>query len=386
MNAATNGRIQVSRLSTLPEIDALEQDWHDLEQRCRGITPFATWEWCGAVARHYAGSRPLWVMTLRDGDELIGIAPFAETHLAVLRVLRVLSSALGAYSMADYQDLLLAEDRKDEAVDALCDDLAQRRGWDVLHIQELPAESRTAKELMEAAASRGWSVALQSGSDVHLLPVNGSWDEFRMTLSRSTRNDGGRLTRKLIAEHTASFASVDGDPEDVRRAMDDLFDLHTRRWQSVGKPGIFHGQRQRDFHREVASRFAARRMLAVSLLRAGDETIAVKYGFQTNGTRYYYSAGFSPDPQWDHFRLGLVLDLSLLKDAFDQGVSCVDFMRGDGHYKDHYRMDTHLNQDLLIFRSRRSQVQYRLAHLAKGARARLQRKLAERREDRSKAA
>ena len=199
-----------------------------------------------------------------------------------------------------------------------------------------------------------------------------------MTLSRSTRNDSGRLTRKLIAERAASCVDVDRDPEDVRRAMDDLFDLHTRRWQAAGKPGLFLDERRRDFHREVARRFAERGMLAIPLLRAGDETIAIKYGFQTNGTRYYYSAGFSPDPEWRGFRLGLVADLALLKDAFEQGVRCVDFMRGDGHYKDHFRMETHLNQDLVLFRNQRVRLQYRLAHIARGGLARARRKLAER--------
>jgi len=386
MTTTTRKQIQVSRLSTLREVDALQQEWRELEGRCREITPFSTWEWCQAVAGYYGGGRPLWVMTLRDGGDLIGIAPFAEKRFGGLRVLRVLSSALGTYSMADYQDLLLAEGREGEAVDALCDDLAGRPQWDVLHLQELPAASRTGRRMKEFAASRGWPATLRPGSDVHRLPISGSWEEYRMTLSRSTRKDGGRLMRKLVAERAGSCAEVDGDAENVRRAMNDLFDLHTQRWRSIGKPGIFHDERRRNFHREVARRFAERRMLAMSLLRAGAETIAVKYGFQANGTRYYYSAGFSPDQRWDHFRLGLVLDLVVLKDAFEQGVRCVDFMRGDGHYKDHYRMDMHLNHDLLIFRSRRSQVQYRLAHLAKGARARLQRELAERRADHSRAA
>jgi hypothetical protein len=61
-------------------------------------------------------------------------------------------------------------------------------------------------------------------------------------------------------------------------------------------------------------------------------------------------------------------------------------MRGDGHYKDHYRMETHLNQDLMIFRGKRAELQYRLAHATRGAMARLQRKLEERQAKHSEAA
>jgi CelD/BcsL family acetyltransferase involved in cellulose biosynthesis len=367
-------QIEVSRLETLYDIDDLQPEWQALEERSSGVTPFMTWEWCSAVARIRLDGQGLLIMAVRKDGELIGVAPFAEMTMGGLRVLRLLSSGLGEYSLADYQDLLLAEGHEEEGIDALCLDFAKRR-WDLLHLQELPAASSNTKRLMEAAARRGWIPQLQSASDVHLLPVAGAWDEYRATLSRSTRNDGGRLTRKLMAEHDASFLNVDGDEEQIARTMETLFDLHTQRWRAVGKPGIFHTEQQKDLHREVARRFAARGMLALSCLRAGDETIAVKYGFQKNGVRYYYSSGFSADPRWEHFRLGLVLDLGLLKDAFDQGIRCVDFMRGDSHYKNHYRMDTHLNQELTLFRNRRVRLQYQIARFAERAVRGMRRKL-----------
>ncbi len=371
-------RIHVSLLTTLPEIDALQDEWRQLEKRCPDVTPFSTWEWCGAVAQYFGGGRPLRVFTFRDDGELLGIAPFAETPVSGLRFLRLLGSGFGHYSIADYQDLLLAEGREDEVIGTLCDVLAQHPTWDALHLQELPASSRVSPRLVSAAASRGWRPVLRRDSDVHLLPIDGSWDSYKATLSRSTRNDGGRQTRKLIAEYDASFASVGDDEEAVCKAMEELFDLHTRRWQAAGKPGIFRDQRRRDFHRQVARRFARRRMLALYLLRSGDETIAIHYGFQSDGTTYVYALGSNPDRHWQRLRVGLVLDLHLIKDAFEQGACCVDFMRGDGHYKSHFRTGTDFNQDLLVFRNRRVQLQYRLTRAARGAIGRLRRKLADR--------
>ena len=121
-----SANLKVSRLTRLSEIDALADEWHQLEGRARDATPFSTWEWCGAVAKFHVAGRPLWVFTLRDGGELVGIAPFAETRFGGLRLLRMLGSALLPYSMADYQEFLLAEDREDDAIAALCDDLSRR--------------------------------------------------------------------------------------------------------------------------------------------------------------------------------------------------------------------------------------------------------------------
>lgn len=376
MNAQQSTRLNISHLTSLPELRALRDDWQRLEESCPDITPFSTWEWCDAAARYRANGHSLRIYTFREGEDLRGVAPFLEAFAGGLRILRLLGAGGGRYSIADYQDLPFADGCQDKVVAAFCDALAQHGSWDMLHLQELPADSRAVSLLTTAAAARGWQTSLRSGSDVHVLPVSGSWEDYKATLSRSTRNDGGRQARKLVAEHSASFATVNGDDEEVaKKAMEDLFDLHTQRWQSVGLPGIFRDERRRDFHRAVSRRFARRGMLALHVIRSEEGTIAAKYGFQKDGIRYYYTNGFDPHERWRRFRLGLVLDLELIREAFEQGARCVDFMRGESHYKDHYRMDTRLNKELFIFRDRRAQLQYRLVEGARSALGRLRRKL-----------
>lgn len=375
MSTTTDRRVQASRLTTLPEIDALRDEWWQLEERCPGLTPFSTWEWCDTVAKHYGGGRPFWVFTLRDGGDLVGVAPFAGTRLGGVRLLRFIGSALGRYSIADYLDLLAAEGREDEVVAAFCDELARHPGWDVLHLQEVPFSSHTVGRLVAGAASRGWLTLLQPGSDVHLLPINGTWDTYKMTLSQATRNGTGRRTRKLVAERGGEFCTIGDDESATYTAMEELFDLHTRRWRSVGMPGIFRDHRRR-FHHEVASRFAQRGMLRISLLRCAGETVVINYGFQRDGVLYHYAGGFNPDSNWAHFGLGMVLHLQIIKDAFEQGARCIDFMRGEGDYKARYRMEKHFNQDLLVFRNRRARLHYRVARVARAGYERLRRKLA----------
>jgi CelD/BcsL family acetyltransferase involved in cellulose biosynthesis len=372
MSTTLDGRAQASRLTTLPEIEALRDEWRQLEERCPDLTPFSTWEWCYTVAKYYGGDRPFWLFTLRDGGDLVGIVPFAEARFGGLRLLRFIGSALGRDSIADYQDLLAAEGREDEIVAVFCDELARQPAWDVLHLQELPSSSRTVGRLVAGAQSRGWLTQLKPGSDIHLIPINGTWDSYKATLSRKTR--------KLIAEPAAAFITVSDDEGAVHAAMEKLFDLHTRRWRSLGMPGIFGTEQRRCFYHEVAARFAQQGMLRISALRCEDQTVAINYGFLRGGVQYHYSAGFNPDPEWAHFHLGMALNLQIIKDAFERGVRCVDWMRGYGHYKRHFRTEEHFNQDLLVFRNRRARLQYRFAYhfarVARGGYERLRRKLA----------
>ena len=127
-------------------------------------------------------------------------------------------------------------------------------------------------------------------------------------------------------------------------------------------------------------------MLVLSVLQSNDDAIAIKYGFHSDGTVYYYTTGFSPDDEWKRFRLGMILDFQVIEDGFRDGVRRLDFMRGESHYKDHYKMDTLLNQDLLVFRNKRAQLQYQLALSARRRGGELRRKLVETRAKLRKAA
>src|SRR4030042_5200922 len=118
-------------------------------------------------------------------------------------------------------------------------------------------------------------------------------------------------------------------------------------------------------------------MLKVALLRSGDRTIAIDYGFQRDGVQYHYATGFDPDPELKHCGLGMLLGFQMIEDAFKQGARCVDFMRGEGHYKNHYRMETRFNQDLLVFRNRRARLHYRFASVARATVDRLRSRLAD---------
>lgn len=354
--------LEVTRYKTLEDIHTLKREWHSLEDCCPGLTVFSTWEWCATVAEFYGSKRPLWLFAFRDGGRLVGLAPLAEVSFFGLRLLRHIGTGLGRYSMADYEDLLIAGGYEDAVTGALCDEFARMPPtWDILHLQELPQGSRTIGPLVSSARDRGWTAQVRPDSDVYPLPLDGDWDSYKARLSRTTRNDTGRQTRKLMREKGGSFVTADGDQTDIEGAMEALFDLHSGRWASMERPGIFRDPHKRGFHRELARRFSRRGTLMLSLLNAGERTIAAKYGFEHGGTQYHYAGGFDTGPEWSHYRLGMILDLHIIQQAFERDLSCVDFMRGEGRYKRHYRTQCGVNQQIFVFRNLRARLHYQAA-------------------------
>ena len=312
MTATLDSRIEVSRLTTLPEIDALQEEWRQLEERCPETTPFSTWEWCGAVARHYGGGRPSVDVhdsrrrrphrhrSLRRERDSAGCAccgssarPSAPTRWPTTRT---------SCSPKAAKTRRLPPSAKTSAGGAA--------GTSSISRSFLPRSSATRK-LMEAAASRGWPVVLRLRQrrppprhQRQLGRLQGdalAFDPQRRRPADAQAHGGARGVLHQRRRRPRCRAQGDGRPLRSSHATLAL-DRQARHLPRSASKGLPPGGR---------APVCRRQMLTLQVLRSGDETIAVKYGFQSDGTRYYYSGGFSPDPQWDHFRLGLVLDLAL---------------------------------------------------------------------------
>jgi CelD/BcsL family acetyltransferase involved in cellulose biosynthesis len=368
---ASGTTIRVSRIERLSDLESLGDEWRQLESLCPDLRVFSTWEWCGAVVHHFPNQEPLWVFAARDGGDLVGLAPFGRRLEDGLRILRLIGTGLGPYSVADYQDLLLSDGFEKPTIDSFCAALQELSdGWDVLHLQEVPDSSRTLAPLVESARARGWRCVQRPGSDVHPLTLSESWEAYCTRLSLKTRRQVERRLRKLVRERGGEFVYVQ-DERALEGAMNTLYALHTRRWSAIGKPGIFRTEQRRRFHQEVARRFHQRGILNLSLLKADSQVVGASYAFVWNGTDYLYTSGFCPEPEWSPYGLGTTMDVHEIRTSMARGLRCVDFLRGDPHYKEHYRAESRYNRELLVFRDALTQIRYQTARFARRTAGRL---------------
>ncbi len=340
---------KVSVTTSLDDLRAVETAWRDLQDASpAGV--FASWPWASTVARHYATSRRLHVALATQDGAPIGLAPLAYRRFLGIRTLMLLNGGLAEYPMADYQDVLLQPGREQEALDALTGELATAP-WDLLWLQELPAESPTARLLPEIARDRGWHVVTGTASDVHRVDLPATWEDYVGGLSSSWRKEIRSKLRRLESEHGATFTLVER-AEDIDAAMESLFDLHTQRWEAVGQPGIFASAQSRAFYKDLAHTMHEAGKLYLGTLRtAGGEAIGAGFGFDHGGTRYAYTYGYKPGPEWEKASLGLMLDSFCIRSAIETGLQRVDLMRSEGEYKKRYGAVSADNVEVMVFRS-----------------------------------
>jgi CelD/BcsL family acetyltransferase involved in cellulose biosynthesis len=341
-------------------LEGLRTEWDELVERSERAGVYQTWEWNEAWWRHFKRGKRLRVLQVRQGGELVGIAPlYVSRHLGTpLRRLAFLGT--GA---ADYMDVIAPDDRAAEVCSAVLRHLTASRGYDLADLQQMAPTAHLREEIEhrgKAGSRRHHAVIRQEPCPyMELAPT---WDEVAAKLGKKMRSNLSYYDRH-IAKSFESVESRLAEPQELEEAMSALFDLHQKRWNARLLPGVLGSAKTQQFHLEVARRFAERGWLRLHLVRLEGRTVAVLYCYSYRGRYYYYLGGFAPD--LGKYSLGTVQTMHAIKQAISERCAEFDFLRGDEPYKYRWMPQERFNARLLLRRpkSLRSHAMARLNNL-----------------------
>jgi CelD/BcsL family acetyltransferase involved in cellulose biosynthesis len=304
----------------------LAPQWNALLRASQADCPFLTQEWLEAWWRHLGASRRLQLVSVRDHDELIAIAPLfvAPGPLGMFSRFEFLGTG---YAGSDYLDVIVRRGRERESLQALAGAIRTRKY--ALRLTHLPATS-LASRLAGSLAEDGWTVRAAEGGLCAVVPLAGhSWDSYLRSLGASHRANVRRRQRALAAQFKVQFQAVTTQPA-LQEALTALKAFHAWRFGTRGStafltPGL------REFHHDATARALAAGWLRMYVLRLDDAPAAVMYGFLYNHRFYFYQHGF--DAQYEPFSVGLVLMTLTLRAAIEEGAVEFDMLYGTEKYK-----------------------------------------------------
>jgi len=308
--------LEVGVVSDIAGLEALEPPWWTLFDACPEATPFQSPAWLIAWWRAF---RPgdLSTIAIRDGDRLVGLAPFyIERAIAGGRLLAV------GIGLSDYLDVLVAPDCRDAvlaAIGAAVETLAGWQEWELTDMapfaagRALPHLSSCACEETPAAARYGLAL---DGEPGRLMPGTKA-RKLRMAEHRA-RRDGG-------------FAISKADAASLDRLLTRLIDLHHARWAARGETGVFADSRVERCHREALPSLLERGMLRLYGIERHGRITAVQLGFLHRRRAFAYAGGF--DPEDAQVSPGTLLTAHAIMEAQREGCRWFDFLKGDEAHK-----------------------------------------------------
>lgn len=314
--------LDVTVVSSYPEMIALEPLWNDLCERAGIDHPFLTHEWIRAWWECFGPAEGLRVLVMRDGSRPVGLVPLMADST---RIHGVRLSRLGFPWNAHTPRLdLLVPDRREEAFEALWRHLrTDVAGWDLLQLCQLPEESSASRRLADLAAEDGFLVGRWASSRSPYLSIRGGWDDYVATLSRKSRGHLRNRLRHLRSLGRVELEVLDGSTG-LEAALGDGFRLEAAAWKGAAGTAILSRPESRAFYRLLARRAAGRGWLRLFFLKLDGRRIAFTFALLYRDILYCLKVGY--DPEFARASPGSVLFFLALRDAFAQGLREFDFL------------------------------------------------------------
>jgi CelD/BcsL family acetyltransferase involved in cellulose biosynthesis len=348
-------------LTAPAELEAIRAEWAALNGSARAGCLFLGPEWLIPWWKHFGAGRFLQVVALREGSSLVGLLPlFAERvrtgGIAARRVAFLGDGATGC----DYLDLLASPGRESEVL-ARSLRAVLALPWDFCELDGLLRESATALSLSQrypqgrAAVERGGSGRVVRDAQLRFvcpyIPLGGTYQEYLQGLGR---RENLRRREKWLARQPGFSITVARTPEETLPDLERFLALHRARWAAEGGSDGLADERHEAFHRDAAAELARAGMLRLYTLYCARRPVASVYGVVHRRRFLYYQSGY--DPLWASRSVGMVLLARTVHDAFAEGCTEFDFLRGNEAYKAQWKRAERWTVRLQLFRGARGRM------------------------------
>lgn len=301
-------------------LDRVSGEWTGLLQQCARPLPFVTPAFQRTWLRHFQGARELRLLTAREGERLVGVAPMLRDGAT--------AEFVGHYSICDYMDVVAAPGFERELAALVLDRLAGE-GVTSLDLRGLLEGTPTLDAMAQAAAVAGFSAEREDEAIAPVAELPGTWDEYLARLSKKDRHELRRKLRRLDSAGGDVRFSVITDAGEAAALLDPFFRMmrasNHHKEEFLDRPGMV------EFFRDVVRAMGEEGMLRFYWLTFDGQPVAGVLNFDIGGCLYMYNSGY--DPEYSHYAVGLMSKTLQIKDAIECGRTCVDFMRGDESYK-----------------------------------------------------
>ena len=300
------------------EFDGVQDQWEGILPHCSTNTIFVTPRWQRIWWRHFGKEAELSILSVRDGDEILGIAP--------LMLRNGVMSFVGDDDLFDYHDFLVPQGNEAVFYDVLFDYLIGA-DWHTLELTSLPEGSPTLSYLPVLGERGGIAVEMREGEMTPVAALPSSWEGYLAGLGKKDRHELRRKLRRLERADNVHQYICD-DRHVLDGCMNDFFRL--LRASNSEKRAFLTPERER-FFMDVASELPPWSQTRLYFLEIGGVRVATCICFDYAGSYLLYNSGYDPD--YSALSVGLLNKALCIREAIEEGKSSFNFLKGTERYK-----------------------------------------------------
>jgi len=324
------------------QFDLLESDWNALYRKSKLASAPLRFEWQREWWRVFGvkyGPDGLRILIAENKEGVAGILPLYVAPASRLgaRRLHFISTgeAPGEVTYPEYNGFLANDDCCEQIFRLFTSTVFEQKGllWDELHMGIIGSNSPVIDWFSGDRTSGKFKTTVKKRNfKAPYADLTGGFDVWLKKRSANARQQFRSLMRK--AEKAGVSLQLAKTKLEARDYLKELADLHTLRWQAVGKNGAFSSQKLIQFHTSVAEKLVPKEEAYLSRLSVGGKPLALLYGFRVNDKFDFYQSGIALEDKAGPVKQpGILAHLLMMRALAEKGVTTYDFLAGDSDYK-----------------------------------------------------
>ena len=319
-------------MHSVEDFQTIEEIWEQFN-----VNPLNSYSWNLCWWKAFQDQGDLHLIKFESAGEVIGIAPFYTDRWFGLSRFRFLATG---NTCTDYVDLICDPLHYDTCAESLAAYIRDQ-AFSVVELDS-PKDDRLAT-LLKQHLVKDYRPDHRPAEPTWRLALPSSWDEFKSVAKKSLRRKINKAVRRFDSEE---FSVTSSHEIPVDEAFETLKELHTLRFNSKGKPGVFADPQFERFLRSAISEFHRQGKSEIVIVLHKDSPIAAHLYFNSSDGYQFYQSGY--DPKAMKLEPGHLLFTAMIKKAIDRGDAFFDFLRGDEPYKGYWGASPHDQRKLRL--------------------------------------
>jgi CelD/BcsL family acetyltransferase involved in cellulose biosynthesis len=322
--------LTIEAITDVDKLAQIEHEWNNLLKVNQTKTVELCYDWQITHWKNFHDQASLYVLIVKDGDSIVGIAPLKRTYIRTYGIMLRSLDVIAARD-SNYQDFIYPDGRAD-VVKALLDYVADHRhDWDILTLRNVP-DSTTTVELLTRNSSHPFALRIPIVEKCLYLAVDIPWSDHVSTLPKKSRQEIANRRRRLEKQGQVRYVRC-ADEAQFTLYFRQFIEIHRKKWNPTPTPSMFNDECYRQFHLESALALFAQQQAELFVLELNNCPIAFLYIQVFDGVPLIQLIAYDPD--YAKSAPTIVLHEYVIQQFFeDQTARLIDF----GYFFDYKEM------------------------------------------------
>lgn len=334
----------------------ISRDWDQLVDSIENPSPFFTNAWVRHWWANFRNGNALYIVTVWDNNDLIGILSLQKTFCTVLKIFRLRSfqSLINGHCLLS--DIIARPEDLDRVHYTIIEHFAKvSAAWDLIMLAYVPVKN--VDGLSSSLKETGYKVFIEPVGrffESYYLDIKGGFNDYFDGLNRSFRDNRKNINNRLLRKGTKEFEVMKTYNAD---AIHQFIDLEDSGWKSEAGTSIKASNEVTDFYLQIAETFAEKGQFLLATLRVDGKPVASIYGLLFRNVFYFLRIGINTtDPEIVKLSPGQVILYHFIKYCFDEKIAQFDFVGACYPYESHWTKTVNRKNTIMIFNDKRVSV------------------------------